>query len=147
VGHCSANGFLQQKIRGSNIVTINLDYDPELNILFASYPGVRLETAENVARFFQAIEDKLKTLPKKVYVVADLTGFDIDARIAEIYGRHVAEMHEKYVLAQVRYNVADGFPKLSLRLASLKAGRPAHIVTNKAEALAEVEKLKAELKN
>ncbi len=124
-----------------------MHYDAGLNILFTSYPGVRLGTAEDVVEFFDILENKLRTIPRRVYVVTDLGDFEVDARIAEVFGKYMAAMHEKYVIALVRYNVTDGFPKLSIRLASLKAGRPARIVANKQEALAEVEKLKAELKN
>jgi hypothetical protein len=123
---------------------ITLDYDAALNVLFTSYPGVRLQTAEEVDQFFQVIENKLKTIPHKVYVVADLQNFEVDARIAEAFGEKMAQMHEKYVIALLRYNLIDGFPRLSIRLASLKAGRPARIVNNREEALAEVRHLQTE---
>lgn len=123
-------------------MNIQLDYDAAQNILFASYRGVRLQTVEEIEQFFGVLENKFKTIPRKVYVLADLADFEVDARIAEAFGQHMARMLEKYVIGLVRYNLADGFPRLSIRLASLKAGRPARIVNTKEEALNEVRRLK-----
>ena len=126
---------------------INLDYDAALNVLFTSYPGVSLKSEADVEHFFQAIENKCKTIPRKVYVVANLEGFEVDARVAEFFGAQMALMHQKYVIALVRYNLAEGFPKISIRMASLKAGRPSRILGSKEEALAEVRRLQAEAGN
>src|SRR5690349_13225065 len=104
--------------------------------MFASYPGVQLDSVAEVDQFYGVIEGKLKTLPGKVYVIADLQDFSVDARVAEAFGQRMAAMHENYVRGLVRYNVGEGFPKLSIRLASLKAGRPSHIVASRDEALA-----------
>lgn len=122
-------------------MNIQLEYDATQNVLFASYYGVRLQTVEEIEQFFGVIENKLKTIPRKVYVVADLADFVVDARIAETFGERMALMHQNYVIALLRYNLVDGFPRLSIRLASLKAGRPARIVSNKEEALIEVRRL------
>lgn len=126
---------------------ISFNYDAGLNILFTSYPGVRLTTEAQVAEFFKELEDKCRTIPRKVYVVADLQDFEVDARVAEFFGDEMGRMHEKYVIALVRYNIAEGFSKLSIRLASLKAGKPSRIVANRDEAIAEVKRLQAEAAN
>jgi hypothetical protein len=117
-----------------------LSFDPLQNAIFCEYPGEHLQTEAEVDVFFQRLYDKLDSIGRKIYFVADMQDFTIDPSLAAYYANGLRKLLEKYVISIYRYNVKGGMPGLAIRLASLHSGQPANIFPSREavlEALAE----------
>ena len=90
-----------------------LSYDAEANTVFMNYAGMRVRTADEVARIVTAVDRLLAPLGRRVNSVVNYEGFSVDDDAAAAYMDAVKYVEERYYLKVSRYT-SNAFLRLKL---------------------------------
>ena len=73
----------------SAICRAGISYDPERNILFLNFEGLRVRTEQDVAAVQEAVESRCKRIGRFVNVVVNYDSFRIDESVYDAYARMI----------------------------------------------------------
>ena len=121
---------------------ITFDYDRSSGILFVEDEW-DIRTREDVDAFFAEYGRYLKTLSGKFWMVAHIDRLAIHADVAEYYGEAARKATDKRLLGLARWG-GDSAARMALRTTAMKAKMPYSVFASREEAVAAVEKMKAE---
>jgi hypothetical protein len=120
-------------------VTVELEYDPVRDILFAVDHG-ELTTPEHIDAFFSVYDRFFATHGKKVYIVANIDNLLVRNEVAEEYSRRGAQTVRENVLGVARWGT-NSWARMTVRTTALKANMPANIFDTEEEAIAAIEEM------
>ncbi len=123
--------------------TVFIDYDPGENILYLSYPpNTNIDSASDLVAHFDRMVSfwRRNCLGRKVYILVNYDNLDINARLAQEYGKQIQRMLD-ISLANFRYG-GSSLQRASARLASMKIPTPSFIFDTREEAFAAIDTMK-----
>ena len=120
--------------------TVTFEYDPARNILFAA-DDYEITSETDVASFLGLYEAQLKKIGVKPYLVVQIDGLLVSARVDQYYGQRAKEVVERNILGFARYG-SNAVSRMSVRTAALKAAFDVNIFATKEEAVSAIERMK-----
>ena len=112
-----------------------LSYDPERNILFCNLEGFQVRTIDDVELVRREYERTCQEIGRKVHLIANYDGVEIDPTVSDAYFSTVAYLENRYYETAARYTTSAF---MRLKLGASLAGRDLapHVFETKAEAQA-----------
>jgi propionate CoA-transferase len=110
-----------------------LNYDRERNTLFVNFEGMAIRSqadVESVQRVFEALCGQIG---RKVLVIVNYDGFQLDESLSDAYFEMVGELQRKYYSAATRYTTS-AFMRAKLGAALPARNLSAHVFESAAEA-------------
>lgn len=106
-----------------------LEYQPEQNVVFVDFEGLRLDGAEQVHELSRGLDEYFHALGKKVHVVVNYDNFQIAPAAEEAYFEMVRHNTRRFFASSARYSTqaflrrrhAAGFDRANTRLHATKA--------------------------
>jgi len=114
-----------------------ISYQPERNLLFLNFQGLKLFTAKDAQDVQTAVERRCKEIGKKVNTVVNYDGFEIMEPAMDAYTEVVKHMSENYYANITRYSTS-AFLRNKLGAAISERGLAPHIYETQAEAEAAI---------
>jgi hypothetical protein len=116
--------------------TFHAEYDPAENIVFVTFPGVYLETQEQIRAHFDRVIACWRALcnGRKVYYLVNYDGFSVNLRENAYYAEQMNRVYEQCAITSVRYG-GDSLQRTGARLYNMKLHRPSHLYSSREEAL------------
>ena len=90
-----------------------IDYTPQTNTLFLDFAGMRVRTADDLARIKEAVEAALEPIGKRVNAIVNYDSFWVDPDLADAYLDLVRHVEESYYFKVSRYTTS-GFMRIKL---------------------------------
>jgi propionate CoA-transferase len=115
-----------------------IGYDPQRNILFLNFEGLRLRTAQELAALRDAVIDKCREIGRRVAVVVSYDSFVLDPELEPDYAKITAQLERDYYSAVSRFTTS-AFMRLKLAQVLTREVQP-HIFESSREAHAFHEK-------
>jgi len=112
-----------------------ISYDAERNTLFLNFEGLHVRTLEDVERIRETVEERCRSIGRKVAVVVNYDSFRLDETVADHYADMVRYMETNYYTTVSRYTTS-AFMRLKLGAALAKRLVAPHIFETEAEARA-----------
>ena len=110
-----------------------LTYDPERNTLFANFEGMSIRTTEDIESVRRVFDTLCKTIGRKVALIVNYDGFQLDDALADAYFEMVAELQAKHYTTATRYTTS-AFMRMKLGDALPARSAAAHVFETHAEA-------------
>ena len=120
--------------------TVTFQYDQASNILFA-VDDYEIANEADVASFLGLYQDQLNKIGVKPYLVVQIDGLLVSAKVDQYYGQRAKEVVERNILGFARYG-SNAVSRMSVRTAALKAAFDVNIFATREEAVAAVERIK-----
>lgn len=111
-------------------------YQPERNLLFLNFQGLKIRTPHDAEDIRQAVERRCREIGRRVDVIVNYDGFEIDEPAEAAYGAVIAAMVEKYYGRVTRYTTS-AFLRNKLGHAIAERGLAPHIFETREEAEAD----------
>ena len=141
VGEMDARVFRPEKMGlerdfiGFRDLPSRISYDPERNILFLNFEGLRVRTEQDVAAVQEAVESRCKRIGRFVNVVVNYDSFRIDDSVLDAYARMIRYMEKTYYTKVTRYTTS-AFMRAKLGEELAKRDVAPHVFESAAEAQA-----------
>jgi PAS domain S-box-containing protein len=116
-------------------------FDPEENILFIDFAGLRIETREQVDETRRLVREILESRGRRAYAIVNYEGTEIAPEIVDYYGESIKELYDRYSLTTVRYS-SSGLTRSVLRYLGAAKDLESNIFTTREEAIRAIEELK-----
>ena len=110
-----------------------ISYNPETNMLFLDFSGLRLHTSNDIAKVRDAVEAVLAPLERRVDAIVNYDGFWTNPDLADEYLEAVRYIQTRYYNKASRY-ATNGFARIRLAKGLLEHQVHSDIVATKAEA-------------
>jgi propionate CoA-transferase len=121
----------------STILSISLldriAYQPERNLLFLNFQGLKLVTPKDAQDVQSTVERKCLEIGKRVNAIVNYDGFEILEPAMDAYAEVVKHMTERYYAHSTRYSTS-AFLRNKLGAAIISRGLAPHIYETRAEA-------------
>ncbi len=114
-----------------------ISYQPERNLLFLNFQGLKLVSPKDAQDVQAAVERKCKEIGRKVNLIVNYDGFEILEPAMDAYTEVVKTMSEKYYDKTTRYSTS-AFLRNKLGAAISGRGLAPHIYETQAEAEAAI---------
>lgn len=115
--------------------TIFFDYDARNDVVTASFKDVVLQTAEDVERWRNEVEERLGKFGKKVDLLIDLTGLIVKFTAGRTFGQVRKDVLAKHTHRSFRYG-GDEMTRLFVNTSGMITGAAANTFATREEALA-----------
>ena len=112
-----------------------LSYDAERNILFCNLEGFQVRTIEDVELVRREYERTCQEIGRKVHLIANYDGVEIDPTVSDAYFSTVAYLENRYYETASRYTTS-AFMRLKLGASLASRDLAPHVFETKAEAQA-----------
>lgn len=112
-----------------------ISYDPERNLLFLNFEGVKVRSAHDIQRIEQAVGDHCRRIGRRVEVVVNYDAFRINEELVDDYASMVRGMEQAWYLKVSRYTTS-GFMRMKLGTALSRREVAPHIFETREEATA-----------
>lgn len=112
-------------------------YQADRNLLFLNFQALKLRTPKDAQEVQDAVERKCREIGKKVDVIVNYDGFEIDEPAVEAYAQVVEHMVSNYYRSITRYTTS-AFLRDKLGTAIQGRGLAPHIFETRAEAEAAI---------
>jgi propionate CoA-transferase len=112
-----------------------LSYDEERNTLFANYEGFQVRTVEDVDLVRREFERICQEIGKRVHLIANYDGFELDPAVSEAYFSMIAYLESRYYATASRYTTS-AFMRLKLGVSLQSRDLAPHVFETRAEAQA-----------
>jgi propionate CoA-transferase len=112
-----------------------MSYDAERNTLFANYEGFQVRTVEDVDLVRREFERTCQQIGKRVHLIANYDGFELDPAVAEAYFSMIAYLESRYYATASRYTTS-AFMRLKLGASLQSRDLAPHVFETRAEAQA-----------
>ncbi|MDQ2974274.1 MAG: hypothetical protein M3R69_02540 [Acidobacteriota bacterium] len=109
-------------------------FDPEENILFIDFAGLRIETREQVDETRRLVREILESRGRRAYAIVNYEGTEIAPEIVDYYGESIKELYDRYSLTTVRYS-SSGLTRSVLRYLGAAKDLESNIFTTREEAI------------
>jgi propionate CoA-transferase len=126
---------LERDFIGFRDLPSRISYDPERNILFLNFEGMRVRSEQDVAAVQEAVESRCKRIGRFVNVVVNYDSFRIDESVYDAYARMIHYMEKTYYIKVTRYSTS-AFMRAKLGEELTKRGVAPHVFESAAEAQA-----------
>jgi propionate CoA-transferase len=126
---------LERDFIGFRDLPSRISYDPERNILFLNFEGLRVRTEQDVRAVQEAVESRCKRIGRFVNVVVNYDSFRIDESVYDAYARMIRYMEKTYYIKVTRYSTS-AFMRAKLGEELAKRGVAPHVFESAAEAQA-----------
>ena len=115
-------------------------YDPEQNLFFVNFEGLRVRSLDQVADIERIVGEKTRTAPGRVYAIVNYDNFSISPDVLDPYVDMVKRLVDRHYSGATRYTTS-GF--LRMKLGDALAGRDVapHIYESAEEARAHLREL------
>jgi propionate CoA-transferase len=110
-----------------------LTYDTERNTLFANFEGMSIRTTEDIESVRRVFDTLCKTIGRKVALIVNYDGFQLDDSLADAYFEMVADLQAKHYTTATRYTTS-AFMRMKLGAALPARSAAAHVFETHAEA-------------
>lgn len=114
-------------------LTDRISYDAERNTLFLNFEGLHVRTREDVERIREAVEERCRSIGRKVAVIVNYDSFRLDEMATDTYADMVRYMEMNHYTTVSRYTTS-AFMRLKLGDALAKRLVAPHIFETEAEA-------------
>jgi propionate CoA-transferase len=112
-------------------------YQPERNLLFLNFQGLKLQSPKDAQDVQTAVERKCKEIGRRMDVIVNYDGFEILEPAMDAYAEVVKHMSENYYSNITRYSTS-AFLRNKLGAAISERGLAAHIYETRGEAEAAI---------
>lgn len=112
-------------------------YQPDRNVLFLNFQGLKLSSPQDALEVQAAVERKCREIGRKVNTIVNYDGFEIQEAAMEAYAGVVKAMSETYYAHITRYSTS-AFLRNKLGAAISERGLAPHIYETRAEAEAAI---------
>ncbi|QGY05136.1 acyl CoA:acetate/3-ketoacid CoA transferase [Methylobacterium mesophilicum SR1.6/6] len=112
-----------------------ISYDPERNILFSNLEGFQVRTIDDVELVRREFERSCQEIGRKVHLIANYDGFEIDPTVSDAYFSAIAYLENRYYETASRYTTS-AFLRLKLGASLASRDLAPHVFETKAEAQA-----------
>ena len=109
-----------------------LAYDAERNTLFLNFEGVHIRRAADIEAIKAAVIERCKVIGRRVAVVVNYDGFQLDQDLADSYADTVRNLEDQYYTRVSRYTTS-AFMRVKLGQTLTRTVRP-HIFESRSEA-------------
>jgi propionate CoA-transferase len=123
---------LERMLVGLSIAE-RISYDQERNILFLNYEGLRLRTLEEIEVIRGELEQRLRAIGKRVHLIANYDGFELDPTIVDAYFVLVAYIQDHYYKSASRYTTS-AFMRIKFQSALEERHLSPHVFETREEA-------------
>lgn len=123
---------LERMLVGLSIAE-RISYDQERNILFLNYEGLRLRTLEEIELIRAELETRLRAIGRRVSLIANYDGFELDPSITDAYFTLVAYIQDRYYTSASRYTTS-AFMRLKFQNALAQRELAPHVFETREEA-------------
>jgi propionate CoA-transferase len=123
---------LEQALLGFGLAE-RISYDPERNTLFANFEGFRIRALEDVELVRREFEERCRAIGRKVALVVNYDGFELDPAVAEAYFSTIAYLQSRYYISASRYTTS-AFMRLKLGAALADRALAPHVFETLEEA-------------
>ncbi|GJE61850.1 acyl CoA:acetate/3-ketoacid CoA transferase [Methylobacterium trifolii] len=110
-----------------------ISYDPERNILFSNLEGFQVRTVEDVELVRREFERTCREIGRKVHLIANYDGFDLDPAVSDAYFSTIAYLQGRYYATASRYTTS-AFMRLKLGASLQMRDLAPHVFETRAEA-------------
>lgn len=107
-------------------------YDSERDLLFLNFEGLRVHSQSEVEQIREAVAGRCRDIGRRVAVVVNYDGFQLDPDVADAYADMVRDMEERYYTRVSRYTTS-AFLRLKLANVLTRTVAP-HIFETRDEA-------------
>lgn len=114
-----------------------IHWQPERNMLFLNFQGLKLVTPRDAQDVHAAVEAKCRAIGRKVNVIVNYDGFEIMEPALDAYTQVVQSLSNQYYLGTVRYSTS-AFLRDKLGAAIQARGLAPHIYETRSEAEAAI---------
>jgi propionate CoA-transferase len=83
-----------------------ISYDPERNILFLNFEGLRVRNEQDVAAVQEAVESRCKRIGRFVNVVVNYDSFRMDDSVYDAYAKMIRYLEKTYYATVTRYTTS-----------------------------------------
>jgi len=112
-----------------------ISYDPERNILFSNLEGFQVRTIDDVELVRREYERACQEIGRKVHLIANYDGFEIDQTVSDAYFSAIAYLENRYYETASRYTTS-AFLRLKLGASLASRDLAPHVFETRAEAQA-----------
>jgi propionate CoA-transferase len=112
-----------------------ITYDRERNILFSNLEGFQVRTIDDVELVRREYERACQEIGRKVHLIANYDGFEIDPTVSDAYFSAIAYLENRYYETASRYTTS-AFLRLKLGASLASRDLAPHVFETKAEAQA-----------
>lgn len=113
--------------------TVELEYDPERNIVF-TVDHWDIKSVEDVDEFFDAHVKFFEKIGRKFYMISHVDDLKIHPSVLEYYGETARRVVGKYLLGFARWST-DELARMAIRTSSIKARLESHMFRTRDEAI------------
>lgn len=124
---------------------ITVSHDNDLDLWTLTYVGVHLKEMRDVVDWrnkLMAAADKFGG--KRVDILIDFTGFELEASMVPLYARITKEFADKHVRCVIRYGAISPKTAASLSAASKTVGYPLRVERDRDIALTAMQRIRGE---
>jgi propionate CoA-transferase len=125
---------LEQALLGLGLAD-RISYDAGRNTLFANFEGLRIRALQDVELVRREFEERCRAIGRKVALIVNYDGFELDPAVAEAYFSTVAYLQDRYYTSASRYTTS-AFMRLKLGAALAERALAPHVFETLAEAQA-----------
>lgn len=116
-----------------------ITYNPENNMLFLDFSGMRLKTIADIEKIKVAVENVLRPIGKRVRAIVNYDSFWTDPEITDSYMDAVRYIENNYYESASRYST-NGFTRIQLAKGLEARQVHSHVVQNYEEARRDLRK-------
>ena len=102
-------------------LTDRLSYDAERNILFANFEGMAIRSEDDIDSVRRVFDSLCKQVGRKLALIVNYDGFQLDEALTDIYFDMVAELQAKHYTTATRYTTS-AFMRMKLGACCRRAG-------------------------
>ena len=125
---------LEQALLGLGLAD-RISYDAGRNILFVNWEGFRVRTTDDVELVRREFEDRCRAIGRKVSIIVNYDGFELDPAVAGAYFSTIAYLQSRYYTTASRYTTS-AFMRLKLGAALAERALAPHVFETLQEAQA-----------
>jgi propionate CoA-transferase len=126
---------LERDFLGFRDLPSRISYDPERNILFLNFEGLRVRTEQDVRAIQEAVESRCKRIGRFVNVVVNYDSFRMDDSVYDAYAKMIRYLEKTYYATVTRYTTS-AFMRAKLGEELTKRDVAPHVFESAAEAQA-----------
>jgi hypothetical protein len=121
---------------------LSLTYDASVDAWTLRTQGA-LNTPEDVERWRERLTGELAAIGRKIYLLVDMSEFQVSAAMSDSYGRGAKEVAERYAKGIVRYGRPKGTTATTVRLEAVINRFPPNVYPDREAALAALKEVRS----
>jgi propionate CoA-transferase len=123
---------LEQALLGLSLAE-RISYDATRNILFLNLEGFQVRTVDDVDLVRSEMEQRCRSISRKVALVVNYDGFTLDPAVSDAYFSMITYMEQRYYSSASRYTTS-AFMRMKLGAGLSERNLAPHVFETPAEA-------------